>query len=114
MIDADSTHGKTLGTEYRGEIGTQGLARLGAEALHLARRVVAAERGQIDAGNGFEKPGGLPFLLDRAAGGEAGVAKALDIIRTELAITAGLTGLSDLSQVTPAILQNPQAFANGY
>jgi hypothetical protein len=39
---------------------------------HAARRVVAGQRGQVHALDGAHQPGGLPSLLHRAAGVEAG------------------------------------------
>jgi L-lactate dehydrogenase (cytochrome) len=44
------------------------------------------------------------FLYGLGAGGEAGVAKVLDIIRYELDTSLALTGLTDVHDATPAIL----------
>src|SRR5580658_7180853 len=44
------------------------MARLGAEAAHALGRIVAGKRGEVDAGHRLHEPGGLVFLLDRAAG----------------------------------------------
>ena len=46
------------------------LARLGAQAPHAALGVVAGERGQVDAADRIDQPGGLVGLLDRAAPGQ--------------------------------------------
>lgn len=47
---------------------------------------------------------GRAHLYGLAAAGEAGVAKALDVIRTQLQITTGLVGLTDVRDASPAIL----------
>src|SRR6202012_1166587 len=47
-------------------------AGLGAEAFYALGGVVAGERGEVHAGDGAEQPGGLPVLLDAAAGGRGG------------------------------------------
>jgi L-lactate dehydrogenase (cytochrome) len=47
---------------------------------------------------------GKAFLYALAAGGEAGVALALDIIRKELAVSLALTGANDVRNVTRDIL----------
>jgi L-lactate dehydrogenase (cytochrome) len=47
---------------------------------------------------------GKAFLYALAAGGEAGVTLALDIIRKELAVSLALTGANDVRKVTPDIL----------
>jgi L-lactate dehydrogenase (cytochrome) len=43
-------------------------------------------------------------LFALAAGGEAGVARALEILRDELKVTLALTGTSDIGAVGPQIL----------
>ena len=47
---------------------------------------------------------GKSFLFALAAGGEAGVARALEILRNELKVTLALTGTSDIGAVGPQIL----------
>jgi L-lactate dehydrogenase (cytochrome) len=47
---------------------------------------------------------GRPFLYGLGAGGEAGVAKCLDIIRNELDLTMAFCGLRDVNQVDKNIL----------
>jgi L-lactate dehydrogenase (cytochrome) len=47
---------------------------------------------------------GKAFLYALAAGGEAGVALALDIIRKELAVSLALTGANDVRKVTRDVL----------
>jgi len=42
-----------------------------------------------------------------AAGGEAGVTKAIDILRNELRVTLALTGTSTIGAVGPHILRTP-------
>jgi L-lactate dehydrogenase (cytochrome) len=51
---------------------------------------------------------GKSFLYGLAAGGRAGVTQALDLIRKELAVTLGLTGLSDVRKVDRSILVGPR------
>src|SRR3954468_21866657 len=50
---------------------------------------------------------GKAFLYALAAKGEAGVALALNIIRSELAVSLALTGANDVRQVTRDILVRP-------
>jgi L-lactate dehydrogenase (cytochrome) len=47
---------------------------------------------------------GRPFLYGLGAGGEAGVAKCLDIIRNELDLTMAFCGLRDVQDVDRNIL----------
>jgi len=47
---------------------------------------------------------GKSFLFALAAGGEAGITKALEILRNELKVTLPLTGTSDIGAVGPQIL----------
>jgi L-lactate dehydrogenase (cytochrome) len=51
---------------------------------------------------------GRAYVYGLGALGEAGVAKALQIIRTELDVTMALCGLRDVRQVTADILARPQ------
>src|SRR5438445_609036 len=44
----------------------------GAQPQHVGRGVVALEGREVDAGDGAEQPGGLPFLLDGAPGRDGG------------------------------------------
>ena len=71
-IDADRSDRKPeIGNVERGEnLVAQRAARLGAEPAHALGRVVARERRQVDASHRLHEPGGLVFLLDRAAGGQ--------------------------------------------
>ncbi len=48
---------------------------------------------------------GKAFLYALAAQGEAGVLKAIDIIRNELHVSLGLTGIGSIQQVTAKILR---------
>jgi L-lactate dehydrogenase (cytochrome) len=48
---------------------------------------------------------GKAFLYALAAQGEAGVLKAIDIIRNELRVSLGLTGMGSIQQVTAKILR---------
>ena len=56
---------------------------------------------------------GKSFLYGLAAGGRAGVTTALDLIRSELAVTLGLAGRSDVRTVDRTILVGPSARAYG-
>jgi L-lactate dehydrogenase (cytochrome) len=47
---------------------------------------------------------GKAFLCGLGAGGEAGVTKAIELIRRELSLTMALTGALDASRVSPDIL----------
>ena len=53
------------------------MARLGAEALHRTRGVVAAEGGEIDGFDGVDQPGSLVLFFNGAARGH-GRSAALD------------------------------------
>jgi L-lactate dehydrogenase (cytochrome) len=50
---------------------------------------------------------GKSFLFALAAGGEAGVARALEIMRDELCVTLALTGTTSVTAVGAHILRNP-------
>jgi len=52
---------------------------------------------------------GRAYVYGLGAMGEAGVAKALQIIGNELDLTMALCGLRDVRQVTADILARPQA-----
>ena len=58
---------EVLDAERVGEVVAQRMARLGAEAPHVARRVVAGERREIDQRDGAQQPRRLPLLLHGAA-----------------------------------------------
>jgi 4-hydroxymandelate oxidase len=47
---------------------------------------------------------GRPYLYGLAAGGAAGVARVIEILRTELEMTMGLAGCSSLAQITSRFL----------
>lgn len=47
---------------------------------------------------------GKAFLWSLAAGGQAGVAKAIEIIRKELDVSMALTGVKDITQVDKSVL----------
>ena len=68
-IDADGADlGRRVGEAERlDEVVAQRPAGLGAEAVHAARRVVAGQRGEVDAGERLDEPGGLELLLHGAA-----------------------------------------------
>ena len=51
---------------------------------------------------------GKSWLYGLAAGGEAGVTKALEIIRKELDISMALTGTKSIAGITPEILHAPR------
>jgi L-lactate dehydrogenase (cytochrome) len=42
---------------------------------------------------------GRPYIFGLGAGGEAGVAKAIDIIRSELNISMALTGVNRIDEI---------------
>jgi L-lactate dehydrogenase (cytochrome) len=48
---------------------------------------------------------GKSYIFALAAAGEAGVSRAIEILRNELRVTLALTGVSDLAQVGPHILR---------
>lgn len=50
---------------------------------------------------------GKAFLYALAAQGEAGVLKAIDIIRSELQVSMGLAGQTDVTQVSRSVLRSP-------
>ncbi|RVQ65157.1 alpha-hydroxy-acid oxidizing protein [Croceicoccus ponticola] len=50
---------------------------------------------------------GRAHLYGLGAAGQAGVSKALEVIRTQLHITTGLVGLTDVNEASPAILYDP-------
>jgi L-lactate dehydrogenase (cytochrome) len=47
---------------------------------------------------------GRPFLYGLGAGGEAGVAKAIDLIRNELSVTMGLCGVNTIAEIDDHVL----------
>jgi len=79
VVDADRAHGdiEPLRAQRLEDFLAQGPARFGAQPADPARRIVATQGRQIDAGHGLEQPGRLPVLLDRPAGSQSGGA-ALD------------------------------------
>jgi L-lactate dehydrogenase (cytochrome) len=50
---------------------------------------------------------GRAFMYGLGAYGEAGVAKAIDIIRKELDVTMALTGVSSIAEIGPNVLLDP-------
>ena len=72
-IDADRGDGRRRVAEAERceDVLVERLSRLGAQAMHPSRRVVAGERRQIEAAQRPDQPRGLIFLLDRAPGGKA-------------------------------------------
>ena len=69
MIDADSAGMESAIAHAQAfeNVRPHGMNGLGAEPLDATRRIVAAQRGEVDAGHGLEQPGGLGILLHRAA-----------------------------------------------
>ncbi|MDD7911758.1 alpha-hydroxy acid oxidase [Pseudovibrio exalbescens] len=55
---------------------------------------------------------GRPFLYGLGADGKAGVAKALDIIRTELDVTMALCGKRDINDLDRSIIYPPEGLQN--
>ncbi|MBI1179512.1 MAG: L-lactate dehydrogenase [Alphaproteobacteria bacterium] len=80
------------GIDGRGEVLLDGGVRSGQDIL---KAMALGARGCLL---------GRAHLYGLAAGGEQGVAKALDIIRNELDVSVGLTGLTDVHQASRAIL----------
>src|SRR2546428_10601613 len=74
VIDAHrGDHDAELGRAQRlEEVAADRPLCLGAQPQHVGRSVVALERREVDAGDGAEQPGGLPFLLDGAPGRDGG------------------------------------------
>ena len=56
---------------------------------------------------------GRAYAWGLGAGGKAGVAKTIDILRKELDITMALTGVSRTADIGPQVLVNPQAVRAG-
>ena len=90
-----------LDAEAFNDVALQRVARLGAEPPHAIGRVVAAERGQVHAGDGAQQPRGLRFLFHgaprnvgrRAALDGAGVhANAFNPIEIERNAAVGFEG----------------------
>ncbi len=80
------------GVDGRGEVLLDGGVRSGQDVL---KAMALGARGVLI---------GRAHLYGLAAGGEAGVAKALDIIRNELDVSVALTGLTDVRDASRAIL----------
>jgi L-lactate dehydrogenase (cytochrome) len=55
---------------------------------------------------------GRSFLFALAAAGQAGVTRALEIIRNELQVTLALTGTTDVGKVGPQILMSSRPFGD--
>jgi hypothetical protein len=72
VIDADRTHLQVGQPQRFQQVGPQRVARLGAQALHAAGRVVAGQGGEVHALDGLHQPGRLVILLHRAPRGQAG------------------------------------------
>jgi L-lactate dehydrogenase (cytochrome) len=47
---------------------------------------------------------GRAYVHGLGAGGQAGVAKAIDIIRNELSVTMGLTGVNTIAEIDDHVL----------
>lgn len=77
MVDADGSGVDRLYTEPRLEVGGDGLAGFGAEAVDVAGGVVTAERGQVNAFDCADEVGGLVVFFDGSAFGE-GVGAAVN------------------------------------
>ncbi|HEV2631311.1 MAG TPA: alpha-hydroxy acid oxidase [Pseudolabrys sp.] len=56
---------------------------------------------------------GRAYAWGLGAGGKAGVAKTIDILKKELDITMALTGVSRTADIGPQVLVNPQAMRAG-
>jgi hypothetical protein len=69
VVDADGRDRRreVFHAERLDEIRAQRVPRLGAQPPHVARRVIAAERGEVHERDGAQQPRRLPFLLHRPA-----------------------------------------------
>ena len=81
VIDAHRADGdrQILRTQHFEHVVADRLTSLGAQAPHRAGRVVALQRGQVDAGDRAQQPGRLPGFLDaapRRQGGRASLGGA--------------------------------------
>jgi L-lactate dehydrogenase (cytochrome) len=47
---------------------------------------------------------GRAYIFGLGAGGEAGVAKAIDVIRSELDVSMALTGVKSIKDIGPGVL----------
>ncbi len=103
VVDADGADGEmqVLNTEAFNNVTLERVARLGAESADAVGRVVAAQGGQVHAGDGAKQPCCLRFLLygaprnmsRRAPLNSAGVdAYALDPVQIEGNAPVGFEG----------------------
>ena len=105
VVDADGAGGQAGHAQLFQHPGRDGLAGLGAEALDAACGVVAGKGGEVDEADRLQKPGGLVFLLHRAAAGQGGGAAfdgggvglhGGDPVKVQR--HAGVAGMGDLGQ----------------
>jgi L-lactate dehydrogenase (cytochrome) len=52
---------------------------------------------------------GRPYIWGLGAGGQAGVAKAIDILKKELDVTMALTGVSSIKEIGPQVIVGGEA-----
>jgi L-lactate dehydrogenase (cytochrome) len=50
---------------------------------------------------------GRSYIYGLGAGGKAGVAKAIDILKNELSVSMALTGMNGIEEIGPQVLVNP-------
>ena len=70
VIDADGAHRQPLHPERVEQVPPHRLRGLRAEPPHATGRIVARQRGEVDAGDRPQKPGRLMVLLDRPPPGQ--------------------------------------------
>jgi L-lactate dehydrogenase (cytochrome) len=56
---------------------------------------------------------GRAYIFGLGAGGEAGVAKAIDVIRSELDVSMALTGVKSIKDIGPGVLAPTEFYGNG-
>jgi hypothetical protein len=61
---------QTLSAQRLQDVLADGLAGFGAQPPHIAGRIVARQRSQVNAGHGAQQPRRLPVLLDGAPSAE--------------------------------------------
>jgi hypothetical protein len=72
MVDAYGAgrHAEVADAKRFGQVSSHRVTCLGAQSPNIARRVVAAQRGQIDHLNGAHQPGRLPVRFDGSPAGQ--------------------------------------------
>ena len=68
---APTVGGESAKAERRDDVIADRPPRFHCEPMHAARRVIARQRGEVDAGHGLHEPRRLVLLLHRAPGAQA-------------------------------------------